>query len=348
MATYRTLEEVVLPSGAVLAANAELSFSDTPPLPFMPLDAEARTQKWLSLRDREYIYAPLTATSLVPGAVATVQNHRTAIRLAKALGWDESGGVAMARSHIANWMTGNAPRVTNPVTLLGASLAAWWDADNLSDGAVASWADKVGSLTVTEATNQPVRAASSLNGRAGVTFDGVNDILTVASTTGLPTGATPGEIWLVCQSVGAASVGQIIIRYGQTGRGQSRNPTSEARPISGGENLNAGIAYDATNPGPHIVGGIFLATEMQGRYNGAPFATTAASTLNTGTTRLRMGANDGASPASFYSGVIRHVLITTLLTEQQRYGLEGWLAWDAGTQARLPYQHPFRWASGPN
>jgi hypothetical protein len=234
-------------------------------------------------------------------------------------------------------------RLVAPQTLLGAALVAWWNADDLADGAVASWADRVGALTPVQATgaNQPVRAATSFNGvKPGVTFDGTDDFLSVDATTGLPTAATPGEVWLAMSLVGTNNTR--VFSYGGTSTG--------LRAI-GRLTLPNGSVTDGTSAtnftlfiGPLIVGAIFAATIYTARSNGREHPPVYGATLNTSTTRTRIGSNSANTAAAFWNGVVRHVLVTTELTQAQRLALEGWLAWDGGLLSSLPATHPYRWA----
>jgi hypothetical protein len=224
---------------------------------------------------------------------------------------------------------------------LGSALVAWWHADDLADGAVASWAPRAGSLTLAQATGslQPVRAAASFNAAyAGVTFDGTDDYLTVEATTGLPTGTTAGEIWLVVDK-GAAVGNRVVLRYGGASAGQFRSVSLSA---------SVGTITDGTTPVSFtmatfaIIGAFFGATQYGGRQNGTDLTPSGAATLNTLTTRTRMGSATGAGPGNYWQGTIRHALVTTTLTLADRERLEGYFAYNAGLQSVLPTDHPYK------
>lgn len=85
------------------------------------------------------------------------------------------------------------PRATgfSPKNISG--LAGWWDADDSStitvSTGVSSWADKSGNgrtLVQTTENNQPTRVLNSLNGKAVISFDGVNDTLGASFTLSQP------------------------------------------------------------------------------------------------------------------------------------------------------------------
>lgn len=84
---------------------------------------------------------------------------------------------------------GHAAEVTvnvwSPASILS-SITAWFDAEDLTTGAIASWADKSGGgNTVAQGTGalQPSRDASGLNGRGRVIFDGTKYLAKTSTPT---------------------------------------------------------------------------------------------------------------------------------------------------------------------
>lgn len=78
-----------------------------------------------------------------------------------------------------------------------------WLADDLADGAVASWVDGQAGVTLTQATSskQPVKAATTgANSQPAVTFDGVNDVLKDA---GIVSVSQPDTIVFIARAHGA-------------------------------------------------------------------------------------------------------------------------------------------------
>ena len=82
------------------------------------------------------------------------------------------------------------PRATGFTPRSISGLAAWWDASDAASittvsGAVSQWNDKSGNgvhATQTTANNRPVNTSQTLNGRAVMTFDGSNDIMSFTGT----------------------------------------------------------------------------------------------------------------------------------------------------------------------
>ena len=100
---------------------------------------------------------------------------------------------------------------------LGALCLAWWSADDLAPGAVASWKDRVLKYDAAQAVSgsRPVASILSFGGLPGVTFDGTDDELTLASCP-FPTGASPSEIHALVDQAGTVQVcldPDVISRY---------------------------------------------------------------------------------------------------------------------------------------
>lgn len=229
---------------------------------------------------------------------------------------------------------------------LGSALVAWWHAEDLSDGAVVTWTDRINSLAPTMATgtNQAVKAAASFNSAyPGVTFDGVNDHYQSTTLTGLPTSSTPGEIWVIAQAVtsGAATA---AFSYGDTGPNgrQCRKTATTDRP-NAGNGTSSSISADGSFAVAGVFGGWFEGTNIGGSWNGVDFTTaTGAASLSTTATRVRIGANPNSTAGSFWGGVINQIFVTTLLQPADRERMQGWAAWNQGFLTSLPGGHRYR------
>jgi hypothetical protein len=215
---------------------------------------------------------------------------------------------------------------------LGASLLAWWDAERSdlitqSGALVSSWKDIVAAYNAVQAvgSQKPAYSGTSFNGRPGITFDGVDDVVEVASLSALPSGATPGEIWaLTDQTALVADTGARVIA------GYPNNNSTEVRRIERNVVSAANRAvirvgtgsgtFTPTNAsvdfsGRHVVRGIIGATASQvdvdGTANGSQ-AGVPSTTLST----FRIGASPTAD-VSYWQGVHNTIICTTALSAAQ-------------------------------
>jgi hypothetical protein len=234
---------------------------------------------------------------------------------------------------------------------LGADLLAWWSADDLSDGVVTTWTDSIGAIAPTQATadRKPVRAATSFNtSYAGVTFDGSDDRLTVASSGSLPSSTASSEIHaLVSQGYAGAttSVGTVL-SYGTVSSHASRDlnriSTSSVSRLRAFDATTAVADTSFVFDGPHIVGGRFDAATatlwFDGRATSPASGAMAFSTI-AGATSIGSSANGAAR---YWSGVIRHIFVTNVLSDANRQKLEGWMAHDSNLTSLLDVAHPYK------
>lgn len=239
----------------------------------------------------------------------------------------------------------------HPLHLSRSVLKAWWAADDLPDGTVASWADRITGLAVTQGTSgqRPLKASTSFNNAyPGVTFDGVDDNLTTTTLTAIPTGSTPGEVWAVGQAAIVPVALGFAISYGAAAGQRRRLQINTAGSPPGQVGCSDGTVTIATTvlfTAPAFVSMNVSGTVMNMWANGNPSVSNPAAiaTVNTGTARLRIGAGDGAAAANFWQGPVRHViLLQGVLSTALRQKMEGWLAWDSGLQTSLPATHPYQ------
>ena len=241
------------------------------------------------------------------------------------------------------------PAMWTPASL--SAVKAWCSADdhgtaNMTDdggGLISSWKDRIGGLALTAATTaRPTWGATAFNGaKAGLTFDGSANVLAANAVANLPTGSTSGTLWAVAQPSLVAS--RFIAAYGSN--------TAYRRIGLNVSNINARSSTTDTVSGTTTIGtnqlmlleGVFDAN-LEARLDGV-LEGTATETLSTGTTVARIGSSASSSPANFWQGPIRQVLVTTVLSTIQRQQIEGWLAWDSGLERLLPANHPY--VSGP-
>jgi hypothetical protein len=231
---------------------------------------------------------------------------------------------------------------------LGADLLAWWNADDLSTGAVTTWTDSIGGIAPTQGTaaNRPTKAATSFNGAyGGVTFDGTNDFLLVASTGALPIGTNGSSIHaLVSQDQAAAvTTTRAVLSYGQSGtRALQRIVTTGTNRLRMTDATTS--VSDTTHDfsGAHIVSGRFDAAVGTPMFDGkATSPASAALVFNTGAGNTGIGAS-ATGLSNFWLGVIRHIFVTNPLSVANRQKLEGWMAWDSGLTGNLDVSHPYK------
>lgn len=235
----------------------------------------------------------------------------------------------------------------DPITALGASLKAWWDADHLDlitkDGSnlVASWVDRVGALDVTQATgaNKPTYSATGFNGRPVITFDGTADHLTGTVLTGLPVEDDPGEIWVLCDQVALAADATTRFAFGYgTGGVAAGARRAVARIVTSGTNRARADSGDGTNQrtasntavdfsGRHVVRNITTATGVAIAVDGGDPGAETAITWGTGTgnARIRIGVTVADALANYFNGNVAAVLVTGALTNGQAAQLAQWL-----------------------
>jgi hypothetical protein len=264
----------------------------------------------------------------------------------------------------ARALRGDYEPPANPFTIYGSSLSAMWSAEEYrlmtDDGAglISNWKDRVSGLAVTATTTARATwgAASFNSAYPGLTFDGSANCYVATSFAALPTGATAGEIWAVGTAVSSANAGYCAA-YGTSGAATDRSvrhgTASDTAVISDGSTASTGPASSPLTS-PFILCGQWSGTAMTGFVNGNAFAGNPATiaTLNTGTTRLRIGALNGTSAASFFQGVLALVAVTSVVSSTaQRQKMEGFLAWKYGLQTAagsfLPSGHPYAFGRPP-
>lgn len=207
---------------------------------------------------------------------------------------------------IAAAFAGDAEAAADLVSALGVSgdpglptsnLVALWRASDLvlSDGAaVGTWAPGVGSpgsLTGSGSARPTYRATGSPSGGPAVEFDGSDDVLALDSPSGLPTGAGAGTLVAIVSRVAGGSGLRHIAIFGTAASDQARGVGVNNAVWAAMEYVTLANGEDAS---PRSAAGAVLAHWYDGTtrrlfLNGAPITAPAATTLNTGTTRLALG-----------------------------------------------------------
>ncbi|MBU1755213.1 hypothetical protein KKH81_02950, partial [Patescibacteria group bacterium] len=212
--------------------------------------------------------------------------------------------------------------VYTPETVLGDKLVAYWNADwtngvTLDESSrVSEWIDMIGDYTLIQATDtiRPSYSTTSFNGVAGVTFDGVDDLLRMSGVPGtVPTGASYSEIWALVDQTALASDADTLRDIVGYGAGSSAYREIRRTIIAGVNRVRATTnnsnATDASTDfsGLHWVRAVWDGTSAKVSTDGNAF-TTAAHNAITGTTNITFG-NTPSGSATGHQGVIQQVMI---------------------------------------
>lgn len=223
--------------------------------------------------------------------------------------------------------------------MLGAKLRGWWNADRsdlmtLAVSAVSSWRDVVAGYDAAQAVsaNRPVYSATSYNGAPGVSFDGIQSFLAMASNP-FQTGSQAGDIWANVQqdALVADSGVRRIIAFGTNNNNDTR---FMARTVGGGVNrasVNTGLGGSAIAKndmasdlsGRHVVRGIWTATTIDVEVDGVTAGGATAAVSATGSTLLNIGR--GTNGTGYWWGQIRDIIVTDALTTEEAFQLQSFL-----------------------
>ncbi|KAF5043645.1 Bacterial Ig domain protein [anaerobic digester metagenome] len=213
---------------------------------------------------------------------------------------------------------------------------------------VNQWDDKSGNsrhALPVSASDRPVFAAASINGKSSVSFDGAGDYLAVPSF-----------------SVTAGIELFFVVSQDQTG--SSRNggivhfSISSYQPHFGGgpdsvslqdwyetffSDNQYSVLQDAISPGLYLGGMIQTGTQIVGRLNAAQVGAVNAG-FNGSTGYRHIGSHVG-SPAAYPRMKIAEIVLVQSPSADLRQRIEGYLAHKWGLAANLPVDHPYK--SGP-
>ena len=200
---------------------------------------------------------------------------------------------------------------------LGDDLREWWNADDvsrlvISGGQVSDWTSVKG-LTLSQATSgaQPTWSATGFNGAPGVTFDGVDDVLSAVSALGRIPGTSGYYLLAVVDQVAlpADATTRAILTLG-TSNGSRR---MLARGVVSGANRIRGIvdATDAYGTSGNFSGRKLVALHVGAAatdtYLDAVLDTSTAVAPAAHSARTRIGANQ-AGTGNFWNGKMRDVM----------------------------------------
>lgn len=222
---------------------------------------------------------------------------------------------------------------------LGASLLAYWDAEDasslsLTGSSVNSWTDRKSGYATTQATGgaKPVYSTTSFNGRPGLTFDGVDDTMSMTGVGALPVGANASEVWVLVEqtALDADTTTRGVFAYGGASA-SNRRSLSRVRPdtvsrarYSVGDGA-VGVQVDETATalnGYKLIRATATGTISTISVNGGTAQSTSVVPAS-GNSTIRIGSI--LSSGNFWQGQINTVLVTALLSNEQSAQLTQYL-----------------------
>lgn len=229
---------------------------------------------------------------------------------------------------------GPIPDTWTPLSL-GSNLIEWWSANDPATitnigGLVSSWVGQKNSYAAIQATeaSKPLYNTILFNNHPGIHFDGVNDLLAIASPAF--SNGVPYEVWAVASqdALAADALTRVVVGQGQTGAGS----TSLRRIVTGGVNraratVGTGALATLTSvdfSGRHsirmVADGVNIHVELDGVASPSTAYTQAADN-----SPFRIGSLGTLStPNQFWQGTIRHVVRTTILSVEQTASMNNW------------------------
>lgn len=228
---------------------------------------------------------------------------------------------------------------------LGASIYDYWDAEQpstltLGGSAVAAWASVKNGYSASQATEaaKPVYSATSFNGRPGLTFDGTDDVLTLASGANFPTGASPVEIWVLVdqQALPADTGNRDLFSYGNA----SASSVRVARAVNAGTNVvsvqvgngttSVGASNSANLSGRRTIRGIIGPTGTVVEVDGVA-GPAASVTPSISIARIRFGAGPAGVAGAFLQGQLSFIAVTMPLSASDAAQMLAYLRARAGS-----------------
>lgn len=244
------------------------------------------------------------------------------------------------------------------------STALWFDASDSStitqsSNAVSQWDDKSGNsrnIAQTAPSQQPTFQSNTLNGKAVITFDGSNDILSNASVGA--NGINNVTIISVFKMIGGGASQDLPMGIGSTGNSFKVRSMFRA---SGGTTVGfAGWTPDITssaysydiNGSYHIF--VTFNSALSGSNNvtigrDGSISTYSSSSSFQGTVDgFSVGSLQGTVVGNYYSNisVAEIIVLYTDPTTITRQKIEGYLAHKWGIDGSLPNDHPYK-TTGP-
>jgi hypothetical protein len=230
----------------------------------------------------------------------------------------------------------SVPQYCSPTAVSG--LTVWFKADaitGLSDGnPVATWPDLSGNgynLTAS-GSGQPTYKVNVLNGMPVVRFNGSNSML---SATAFPF-AQPLTLLMVGDSTGGSlSMFEVAPNNGYRAL---RTDSTTSFSIQDPELLTQTVANMANYA---VFGGVFNNASSINSYNGKAVAGSVGA--DSGAGGIALGYQPTGGGQSYLTGdIAEFVGYNSALSQQDRQGIEGYLAWRWGLESSLALGHPYK------
>lgn len=231
---------------------------------------------------------------------------------------------------------------------LGSSLVAWWDASDtahmtFNGSNVASWTDKVGGVTISNATaaNQPVYATGQQNGLALLSQQSAATPYGLFTTTFAL--AQPNTI---IAFFNPKSVSAFAALFDGSQTNSNREVFYTARP----DQANKAMIYAGTNQAsvlltvnqPYVGVGIFNGASSSQSFNGTQGATVSVGSFGI-TSGLVIGGSLGQVANQGFIGYYGDVyIVSNAVSTSVQQKFEGFVSWKYGTQGSLPAGHPYK------
>jgi hypothetical protein len=227
---------------------------------------------------------------------------------------------------------------------LGASLLAWWDAQDLTKfvfnaGKVASWTDTKSGIAATQATAgfQPAYNAAGFGAKAGLVFVPANT--TSLAVAALASSTVPLTVFAVCNS--AVATGAIIGSTANAGlEFRTNNGSGLQFELLSQQTASLGVSNNASVANTNaFVLATYDGNNFAFRVNGSPAnnGVNAFGLAGAGSTTI------GSAPGELFSGTLGDILkMNSVATLSQQQKIEGFEAWKYGLQALLPAGHPYK------
>lgn len=215
--------------------------------------------------------------------------------------------------------TTSGPASWTPASL--SNLAAWYDADQQTDGAdaaVATFTDRSGNahhFSQATGVSKPLLRHAAINGKKALDFDGIASNMTCA--TGLMNGATAGAFFAVVKldADPPASGGGIVAPGGPVLTEFSSGTFDNHHPYTDGtiyDGFGSTVRKTCGNPTPALTSTSLLAAisgsaDYRFLVNNTSLFSTATNTVGFGTNTRKMGLN--ATGLEFLAGIIAEVII---------------------------------------